>query len=68
MKTSAFVSIACILAGGAFGLVQGTTDIAPSGRLLACVRMPSISGLGLQQKLKSLGSTTDISLDCGRLL
>jgi len=38
---------------------------APSETLRACVRMPGISGLGIQQEFKSLGSTTDISLDYG---
>jgi FixJ family two-component response regulator len=68
MKTLAVVSIAWVLADGAFALAQGTADIAPSGTLHACVRMPGISGLELQQKLKSLGSTTDTSLDYGHLL
>ena len=68
MKTVAVVSIAWVLAGGAFALAQGTADIAPGGTLRACVRMPGISGLELQQEFKSLGSTTDISLDYGHLL
>ena len=70
MKTLAVVSIAWVLAGGAFAvaLAQGTADSAPFGTLRVCVRMPGISGLELQQKLKSLGSTTDISLDYGHLL
>jgi hypothetical protein len=37
MKALDVVSIAWVLAGGAFALAQGTADIAPSGTLRACV-------------------------------
>ena len=67
MKTLAVVSIAWVLEGGAFALAQGTADIAPAGTLRLCANTWH-QRTGTQQEFKSLGSTTDISLDYGHLL